>query len=66
MNITDISLLKQSFGENEQKIKNYIIDAEIDVIKIKDVVIPAEEFYHNIHKYMGEQETDTNLQIQII
>lgn len=65
MKQTSLELLKLSFGENEQKIKDYIIDAEIDVVLVKQDPIPAEEFYHNIHKYMGESSTDTITQSEI-
>jgi hypothetical protein len=55
---TSVEILKLSFGYNTTKIKNYIIDAEVDVVKIKDDYIPADEFCNNIHKYMGEQSSD--------
>jgi len=65
MKQTSRELLILSFGNDEQKIKEYIIDAEIDVVMIGDDLIPADLFHHDVHKYMGEQETDTNSQTQI-
>lgn len=55
MKQTYIQFLKDAFGQNEQKMKDYIIDGEIDKVKLENgELIPAEEFYHNIHKYLGE------------
>lgn len=60
MRKTSIELLKLTFKEDEQRIKNYIIDDEVDVIVVGDDMIVADEFCNNIHKYMGEQAPKTN------
>ena len=66
MKKTSIELLKLTFEENVQKIKEFIIDAEVDVVVVKDDFIPADEFCNNIHKYMGEQSTDQIQQSETI
>lgn len=65
MKKTSLDLLKLSFAQDEQKIKNYIIDSGIETIILEKNEIPADEFCNNIHKYMGENKSDTNYQSQI-
>lgn len=62
MKITDLELLKQSFGKDTQKMKDFIIASEIDAVNVNNKTITSNDFYNNIEMYVNHQVTDNNQQ----
>lgn len=62
MKTTTIEFLQMSFGNDKTKIKQYLIDEEIDFVLVKEEKIISEEFYSNIDKFIPNQFSDLEQQ----
>lgn len=62
MKVTTIEFLQMSFGNDKTKIKQYLIDEEIDFVLVKEEKIISEEFYSNIDKFIPNQFSDLEQQ----
>lgn len=62
MKKTNLIFLQQSFGEDKVKIKQYLIDEQIDIVIVNNEEILCQDFHDNIDKYIPFQFTDLEQQ----
>jgi hypothetical protein len=58
MKVTTIEFLQMSFGNDKNKIKEYLKDQEIDAVLVGNEKVTGEYFYEMIDSYIPHQQSN--------
>jgi hypothetical protein len=62
MKTTLIEFLKESFGDDKTKIKQYLIDEKIDIVFVGNEKVTGQYFYEMIDMYIPHHYSDSKQQ----
>lgn len=58
MKVTTIEFLQMSFGNDKTKMKQYLLDEEIDAVFVGNEKVTGEYFYEMIDSYIPHQQSN--------